>query len=242
MEEKELQVENGNFTRIVNPLIENLIKVPFKGCELAVALFIIRKTYGYQKKEDEISLSQICKGVDRSRPTVVKALENLKLVNIAKLVRIGDSKKRSNIWGINKYSRDWKLVNIAKLVKTTRATSKDGYTLTSKDGLTHKRKKETYTKENSGELPQEDSFTFEEYIKKLEDSPRRDLNIIALYLEKRKPNILNIKQMRTTVKRHLRPAKDLIPFTNDQIIDAIPIAKKLSEGWTLETLIKVLTK
>ncbi len=82
-----LQVEEGNFTRIVNPLIDNLIKIPFKGCELAVAMYIIRKTYGYNKTQDEISLSQFCKGVNRSRQTIVTALKNLQLVNIPRLVK-----------------------------------------------------------------------------------------------------------------------------------------------------------
>lgn len=120
---EELQVENGSFTRIVNPLIEQLIKVPFKGCELSVALFIIRKTYGYQKKQDEISLTQFQVGVNRSRQTVVTALKNLQLVNIARLVKRGNMKGDSNVWAINKYYDTWKLGNTARLVKRKRGAS-----------------------------------------------------------------------------------------------------------------------
>lgn len=123
---KELQIENGNYTRITNPLIEELIKIPFKGCELAVALFIIRKTYGFQKKQDEISLTQFEKGLNRSRPAIVKALKNLQLVNVAKLVKVGDSRNSSNLWEINKYYDTWQLVKVAKLVKYKQLTSK-GY-------------------------------------------------------------------------------------------------------------------
>lgn len=113
----ELQVESGHYTRIVNPLIENLIKIPFKGCELAVAIYIIRKTYGYQKKEDGISLSQFQKGLERSRQTIVTALKNLQLVNVARLVKQGSAKGDCNIWTINKYYNTWKLVNMARLVQ-----------------------------------------------------------------------------------------------------------------------------
>ena len=123
MNTAELQVENGNFTRIVNPLIDNLIKIPFKGCELAVALFIIRKTYGYNKTEDQISLSQICEGIEKTKPSVVLALKNLQLVKVAKLVKQGNSKLSSNIWKINKYIDTWELVKVAKLVKHKHATS-----------------------------------------------------------------------------------------------------------------------
>jgi len=115
---EELQIENGQFTRIVNPLIEELIKIPFKGCELAVALFIIRKTYGYQKKQDAISLTQFQEGLKRSRQTMITALKNLQLVNVVKLVKRGSAKNDSNIWEINKYYNTWKLVKTSHLVKT----------------------------------------------------------------------------------------------------------------------------
>lgn len=117
MTKEELQVENGNFTRIINPLIDNLIKVPFKGCEVAVALFIIRKTYGFNKKQDEISLSQFEEAVGRSRHTVIKALKNLQLVNIVTLVQKGSMKGDGNIWRINKYIDTWRVVNTVTLVQ-----------------------------------------------------------------------------------------------------------------------------
>jgi phage replication O-like protein O len=114
---KELQVENGNYTRIVNVVIEKLLPIPFNGCELALALFIIRKTWGYQKKEDQISLSQMELALERTRPTVVKALKNLQLVNILILVKKGTSISSSSVWRFNKYYHTWKLVNTRKLVK-----------------------------------------------------------------------------------------------------------------------------
>lgn len=147
MENKDLQVENGNFTRIVNPLIEELIKIPFKGCELAVILFIIRKTYGFQKKQDEISLTQFEEALGRSRPVIVKALKNLQLVGVLKLVKVGSSKTSSNLWEIEKYHKNWKLVNLPKLVKHRATTSK----------ASHKKlvKVPKHTKENTKENTKE---------------------------------------------------------------------------------------
>lgn len=120
---KELQVENGNYTRIVNPLIEYLIQMPFKGCELAVAMFIIRKTYGYQKKSDEISLTQFQQGTARSRQTIVTALKNLEKLNI--VVKTGRP-LHTNTYEINKYFEQWKLVNTGRLVKRTNGLVKTG--------------------------------------------------------------------------------------------------------------------
>lgn len=88
----------------------------------------------------------------------------------------------------------------------------------------------------------QESFSLKDEIQKMESSIRRDINIIALYLEKKKPQILNHKQLQVAIKRHLRPAKDLVPFTDTQIIDAIPRAEKATKEWTLETLVKVLVK
>jgi len=123
MDNKDLQVENGNFTRIVNPVIMALIQLPFKGCELAVAIYIIRKTWGYNKTEDEIPLSQFQTDLKRSRQTIVTALKNLQLVKVARLVKRGDAKFNGNIWKINKYIDTWELVNIARLVQRKRGTS-----------------------------------------------------------------------------------------------------------------------
>ena len=117
MTDNDLQVENGNFTRIVNPLIEELVKIPFKGCELAVALWLIRKTYGFQKRQDSISLTQFQEGLNRSRQTIVTALKNLQLVNVVRLVKKGNMKGASNIWEINKYMNTWNLVNTVRLVQ-----------------------------------------------------------------------------------------------------------------------------
>ena len=65
---------------------------------------------------------------------------------------------------------------------------------------------------------------------------------MALYFDRRNPDIQSKAQLSVAVKRHLRPAIELKPFTDTQIIDAVPKAKKLTDGWTLETLIKILCK
>lgn len=116
---EKLQVENGNFTRIVNPLIEALVGAHLNSSEMAVVLFIIRKTYGYNKTEDEISLTQLGKGVNRSRRVVVNAMRKLKLVNIITLVSRGTSKNHSNTWKVNKYIDTWQLGKKSILGKKT---------------------------------------------------------------------------------------------------------------------------
>jgi len=117
------QKENG-YTALANEILDALIKVPLLGSEMQVCLFVIRKTYGFNKKEDAISITQLERAVQRSRPTIVKALKNLQLVNILKLVKKGNSKTSSNIYCLNKNYDEWKLVNTPKLVKSNNSTSK----------------------------------------------------------------------------------------------------------------------
>ena len=142
------QLENGH-TRIANELLEKIISTGLNGTELAIILHIIRKTYGYHKKQDEISLSQFLKAIPVSKTSICKALSNLQLVNIIKLVKKGSSFKSSNLWIFNKNYDEWQLVKKSKLVKKTKRTSKDfdtklvKKTLHTKDNIQKK-----YTKES----------------------------------------------------------------------------------------------
>ncbi len=51
------QIENG-FTRLANELLEVIIASPFSGQDFRILFTIIRRTYGWNKGEDYISLSQ----------------------------------------------------------------------------------------------------------------------------------------------------------------------------------------
>lgn len=86
------------------------------------------------------------------------------------------------------------------------------------------------------------SISLKEEIKKLEEDKKRHVNIIALYLEHRKPDLRTYGQLQTAIKRHLRPAIQLVPFFDSQIIDGFKRAADMTTEWTLETVVKVLTK
>lgn len=88
-----------------------------------------------------------------------------------------------------------------------------------------------------------EEFSLKEEIKKLEESPRRELNIIGFYVDKKKPDIQSKAQLSVLIKRHLRPAKNLVEFKDSQILKASAIAEKeYPKLWTIETLVKILTR
>jgi phage replication O-like protein O len=75
------QLENG-YTRIANELLEATAKFPFNGSQLRMILFLWRKTYGFQKTVDKISISQWAEGTKLSQRTICRELKNLLKMNV----------------------------------------------------------------------------------------------------------------------------------------------------------------
>jgi predicted transcriptional regulator len=51
-----------NFTQIPNIILDDFLSL-LNGSEIKVLLYICRRTYGFQKNSDSISISQICSGI-----------------------------------------------------------------------------------------------------------------------------------------------------------------------------------
>ena len=80
------QTENG-FTRIANEVLESVYSRKFSANQLTIVLVIWRKTYGYQRKEHEFSLSYFSEvtGIDRKAvKRVVDSLIENKVILVVK--------------------------------------------------------------------------------------------------------------------------------------------------------------
>ena len=75
------QLKNG-FVRLANEIYDALAKYRISGEARQVMDFIIRKTYGWNKKEDVIALSQFMIGTGLKRPTVCRAINQLVHLNL----------------------------------------------------------------------------------------------------------------------------------------------------------------
>lgn len=142
---KSPQKENG-YTAIANEILEQLVKLRIPASEKDIMFFVIRKTYGFQKKEDRISLTQFQKGTGLSRVTVVKGVKNL----ISRKILV----KAGILFKFNKHYDSW-VVNAGILVKSSNVFGKGGYTKTGKGGYTDKRKnktKEIYIEKDSKDV------------------------------------------------------------------------------------------
>jgi phage replication O-like protein O len=96
------QLEDG-YTRIANALYDAILLFPFSAREQKVVFTVIRKTYGYGKKEDDMSASQIGGMCGLARTHVTAALNSLAARNII-TKRPG---RFGSIIGIQKDHRKW---------------------------------------------------------------------------------------------------------------------------------------
>lgn len=227
------QKENGHID-IAHEIAEALARTNLNGYESRYLWVLWRKTYGWHKKEDTITNSQFSDATGINRPHIWRTEQGL--IERQIVTKLGN--KLSFQKDYTRWRELPKLVTVTNL--GTRVT-KSGNKELPKMVHTKETTKETIQKKDS-DVPSLEVFTLKEAIKKMEDSPRRDINIIALFLERKKPDIRSSEQLSTAIKRHLRAAKLLSPFTNNQILEAIPKAERLTIEWTLETLTKVLTK
>lgn len=99
------QVENG-YTKIANELIEALYRTKLNGTQFRIVLAIIRYTYGFSKKETNMSLSFISSATNQNRNQVKREIDELIKNNILTVVKEFDT-KNSRTLQINKDYENW---------------------------------------------------------------------------------------------------------------------------------------
>lgn len=102
MTTKSPQVEDGHI-RVANDLYDAILAYPFTARQQKVLLAIMRKTYGYNKKVDDVSASQIAEmtGLHRSHVTAtIISLDSLNVITKAPGVF-------GSVLGINKHFSTW---------------------------------------------------------------------------------------------------------------------------------------
>ncbi len=116
------QLEDG-FTRIANELLEAMVAYPLNGAEYKVVLALIRRTYGFNKKADAISYSQLASLTGLHRITVCKTLATLEKAGV--VVRLGGGGRRTIIWGVNKHYREWVAPTVSQTANSDEPTVSD---------------------------------------------------------------------------------------------------------------------
>lgn len=144
MESKTPQLEDG-YTTIANEIIDNFQSLYLSANEWKVLWVVIRKTYGWKKKEDRISITQFQKATGLSRPSAHQAIKSL----VAKHLIVAKPLPFGIIYSFNKTHSEWTSSYTANSRGfTTTLVAKPLTKLVAKP-LHTKEKKTTITKESS---------------------------------------------------------------------------------------------
>ena len=84
--------DNKSFTRVPNDLFDAILAYGFTEVQLHVVLYIIRKTEGWHKPSDIISISKMAKDIRRCRQHLSSTVSDLEKLNVITVERSGQWK------------------------------------------------------------------------------------------------------------------------------------------------------
>lgn len=159
------QAENGHID-IANEIVDALARYRISGEEWQCLMVIFRKTYGWKKKDDEISLSTFEELTGIKRPNIVRALKKLlskKIIGSSK----NDTRYATKYW-FNKDFDEWEPV----IKKDTTSIKKDN------DGVSKKIicpvSKKIHSKDNSSkDTTSKDTIYPDEFLAFWESYPKK---------------------------------------------------------------------
>ena len=136
------QLEDGHI-RIANELFDAILRFPLGRNEAKVMYAILRKTYGYGKKQDDMTVTQLANLTGITRPRASEALTALASINA---VRKTDG-HYGYVLAVNKNYAEWQRTENVRVRKTYGGRTKNVRGAYEK--RTHKRQlQKTTTKEN----------------------------------------------------------------------------------------------
>lgn len=102
MHDESPQLENG-YTRLANELMDALISAGLTARQWAVLMAVIRKTYGFNKKSDDIGLSQLAEMTGIAKAHVSVAIRDL----VGRRILSREAGKFGHHIGVNKRYQTW---------------------------------------------------------------------------------------------------------------------------------------
>lgn len=100
------QLENGHL-KIANELWDRIMLEQFSGAECRVLMVVIRKTYGWNRKESDIPLSEFQSLTGMNRSTITDARKSLLDKNVLSVIK-GAGRTHPSTWSVNKNWETWR--------------------------------------------------------------------------------------------------------------------------------------
>lgn len=204
--------DNG-YLKIANELIEAITRHDFSKREYKILLAVIRKTYGYNKKSDDIARSQIIEMTGLESSAVRRSVRKLTEENVL----LKQQGKYANNLGINKNYGEWSgSQNDSGGVKTTGGQNnpRRGSQNDQKGGV-----KTPHTKDNQNTIPKDNTMS----KNKFSDT---DMKLVVMMFDKikivnpsaKKPNFETwanvIRMMRQLDDRTTEQIEQIFLFAN----------------------------
>lgn len=202
------QVENG-FTRIANELLDKLAETKMNGTQFRILMIVFRYTYGFQRKEHELSETFIANATSIHKQQIKRELKDLidrKIITVVRQATFTDPR----VISFNKNYKQWKGIQVSKTIPGNQTDTITGSGLDTSTGsglATQERKslkkvsKEIYIPEKSEkELRREifDHYLSLKLIKHHKYTPAMDLAIKTAM----KNNGYTVEDCKTLLDRH----------------------------------------
>lgn len=114
------QLENG-YTRVANEILEAVAKLPINGTQFRILMAIWRYTYGFNRKEHELSQGFLAEATGLNERQIRRELKKLIDMKIIKVVKEATFTS-ARVLAFNKHYKDWEGVNQTPPSKTDRPT------------------------------------------------------------------------------------------------------------------------
>ena len=151
------QLKNG-YTKIANELLEAICRLNISGNEMRILLYIIRRTYGFNRSYAEISRSEIASAVGTRSVHISRALKKLSALNLIEL-RSSEGVKPQTISIVKDYE-EWAVESCTELLLPKMVTvTKNGNPTITKNG------NPTITKNGNPTITKNGNPTYKDNIK-----------------------------------------------------------------------------
>lgn len=208
------QTEDG-YTKIANELLDALIAYRLPGEQRQCLDVIFRKTYGYQKKQDAISLSQFVNMTGLKKPAVCRAIAGLLSKKIITIIKKDNAP--AHVYEIVKDFTTWeplsKKITLSK--KIINVNKKDNPSLSKKSTT-----KENTTKERKKEGEKVSPYT--SFVEKFNEYATKEFGKTAPKQSKKQ-----IEASETTIKRLV----EIDNFTFEYVQDVLRWVAKKDVWW-----------
>lgn len=270
LDNEEIYIEEESGDKRYFTIIPNSIMDDTDAQELSVYAHL--KRFAGEKNTAFPSQKTLMKKLSMSKPTLIKILERLEMKDWIRFIGLKEVSTKGGMQKVNHYS----LVDIwgsnsrryDKTEGVKNSTTSKGVKINAKGGKKYASKgvKNRPTKynhlsrsneEDVAEKPATDKKPLKddgnnpmdrvEFVKWCRASPLRHIQLIAEYADEKKIDFNTKEQWREFIKRNVRAARILSPYTDEQIAKAMAQIEKATQGergyitrWTMETLVKYL--